>query len=271
MVNCDTYFIGYDAREHEAAAIAAFSIQRRATRRSQVFMVEHQALRRAGLFTRPWRIEPEGQFYDQRDGRPFSTAFSHSRFLVFHLANALKFNGPCMFVDCDWLFLADPGEIMRRQEAFPDQIGVVSRDRVVEDGSLKMDGMVQSAYPRKLWSAMFTFMPSPCYATLFAPEVVNTVAGRDLHGFLGRADEGFWQIDPDWHYIPSLDERPAQPRGIHFSEFSPWLNPERGIESPDEFVAWHGEREAWLAHAARSRSICPWDNLTPLLSSLKGD
>ena len=265
MTMHDTYFIGYDAREHEAAAVAAYSIQRRATRWSRVYMIEHQALRHLGLFWRSWSVSSSGQFFDTEDERPFSTAFSHSRFLVFHLARELECKGPCMFVDCDWLFLSDTAKLMEQQEDNPHQIGVVMRDRKVAENSVKMDGMVQQNYPRKLWSALFTFMPSDDLADKFSPDTVNAVSGRDLHAFLDMPATEFWPIDPSWHYIPSLDPAPAKINGIHFSEFSPWLNPERGDEAREAFNLWHLEKGNWLNHASIARSLTPWDDLTAAL------
>lgn len=273
MDNRDTYFIGYDAREHEAAAVAAYSITRRANRRSSVYMLEHQTLRRLGLFTRSWTIQGGGQAYDLGDGKPFSTAFSHSRFLVFHLARELECTGPCMFVDCDWLFLSDPGEIMALQAEEPHRIGVVMRDRTVTEGSIKMDGMVQENYPRKLWSALFTFMPSDDLAIAFSPNAVNHQSGRDLHSFMGTDADQFWPIDRDRHHIPSMDgdaggDNPP-PKGMHFSEFSPWLNPDRCKDYPTAFALWQKERTAWLQHAARTLSLEPWNDLSASLAGTR--
>lgn len=256
-----TYFIGYDAREHEAAEVAAFSITRRATAPTDIYILDHMTLRRAGLFDRTWRIDEQGQFWDDRDGRPFSTGFSHSRFLAFHLARELGCSGPCMFVDCDWLFLSDPSPLMDLQPQEGDLIGVVNRDRTVEEGSLKMDGMVQQNYDRKLWSAMFTFWPSKSLAETFDPYKVSTETGRDLHGFLGKPDDQFWHIDPRWHYIPSLDEPVPAPHGVHFSEFSPWLNPERNSDAPTLFNLWEEERAAMLEFKARQPGITFWSDL----------
>lgn len=256
-----TYFIGYDAREHEPACIAAYSIRRRSTFPVKIYMIEHSLLRKLDMFWREWRIDAGGQFYDKHDKKPFSTGFSHSRFLVWHLANALKCNGPCMFVDCDWLFLSDPSKLMLEQEKHPDQVGVVSRDRPVEDGSIKMDGMIQAAYPRKLWSALFTFMPSKKWAKLFSPKKVNSRSGRDMHAFLNLKEKRFWEVENAWHYIPSLDDQPTIPKGIHYSEFSPWLNPDRRADSPDEFRVWETERESWLQHQADNPDYVVWDNL----------
>lgn len=256
-----TYFIGYDAREHEAAAVAAYSISRRSNVRARIYLIEHMTMRRLGFFDRPWSVGHNGQFYDIRDERPFSTAFSHSRFLAFYLARALKCTGPCMFVDCDWLFLDDPSRILREQKDHPKKIGVVAREREIKKHSVKMDGMIQQGYERKLWSAMFTFMPHEHYAELFSLDKVNHSPGRDLHGFLGAPIGAFWGIDPRWHYIPSLDEKPKDTGGIHFSEFSPWLNPDRRADSPDEFDLWIEEYQAWLHYAYASGGKPIWRNL----------
>ena len=256
-----TIFIGYDAREHEAANVAAFSLRRRATCNVRIYALEHRQLRTLGLFTRPWKIDVNGQYMDERDGKPFSTEFSHSRFLVFHLAQMLKTQGPCLFVDCDWLFQADIEPMMLEASKSLEPIGVVNRTRKVAEGSLKMDGMVQQNYDRKLWSAMFAFMPSEALAREFTPEVVNTATGRELHGFLGKPDSEFWPIDPAWHYIPSLDQRPDKLKGVHFSEFSPWLNPDRAHQSPATFWAWEDERYAMVQQIAKQKNLRLFDNL----------
>lgn len=253
-------FIGYDSREQNAANVAAWSLRRRSTCHLRIYPLEHRLLRRAGLFDRPWRIDEAGQFWDDRDGRPFSTEFSHSRFLVFHLAQQLKATGPCMFVDCDWHFLDDIEPLMAMQTENPDKIGVVNRDRKVDEGSSKMDGMVQQNYHRKLWSALFTFTPSEELAVQFSTEVVNKFPGRELHAFMGRPDDAFWEIDPAWHFIPSLDERPDEVKGVHYSEFSPWLNPERFEDAPDLFSRWHAAfRE--LKRVEVNKDVQLFDNL----------
>lgn len=245
----NTYFIGYDAREHEAAQVCAHSIKSQDPA-ADTYFLDHMDLRRAGLFSRPWVTQPSGQMMDVIDGRPFSTAFSHTRFLVFALADLLGCAGPCMFVDCDFVFRENVGDLMAEQDKHAGKIGVVSRDRKVDEGSTKMDGMVQENYSRKLWSALFTFMPHSSWSENFTPEVVGTAAGRDLHAFLHLPPETFWEIDPAWHYIPSLDDRRTHPKAIHYSEFSPWLNPEKVDDYPDEYDHYWEARDKWLRDSA---------------------
>ena len=263
------YFIGYDAREHLAAEVAAFSLQRRLGQNSRVYYLEHMELRRLGFFKREWVVTKNGQWFDQKDGKPFSTHFSHSRFLVPMLARQLEATS-CMFVDCDWLFLEDPSGFMAHQ-ANIQEVGVVKaphRQSSVKDGSIKMDGMVQQNYNRKLWSAMFTMNPNSAVAKRFDVKTVNSYSGRDLHGFLGAGEGEFWDIDPDWHYIPSLDPIPSvqdwKPKGIHYSEFSPWLNPEYSEKYQYEFQAWIEERNEYLQWRASRPD-------TPLTRSLTDD
>jgi hypothetical protein len=260
----DTYFIGYDAREHEAAAVAAFSILRNAKRRSQVYMLEHGALRRLGMFDRPWRVDEDGQFWDDRDGRPFSTAFSHSRFLVFHLARELACTGTCVFLDCDWLFLADPGEMVAQHKASGKAVSCVHRYQEITT-TTKMDGMQQHDYARKLWSALFCFTPSDELADKFDPYTVSNATGRDLHGFLGMTDDEIGQIAPCWHVVPSLDEidtmDPELVKGIHYSEFSPWLNPDRWNEAPELFSEWVHARLNLLQLASKTGKLVHGNDL----------
>lgn len=268
-----TIFIGYDAREHDAAMVAAQSVRDHSSRPLHIFLLEHMELRSLRLFDRQWETMPQGQTYDKGDGKPFSTAFSHSRFLAFYLADQLGCTEPCMFVDCDWLFLDDVQKVFREQEKHRNKIGVVSRERKVEDGSTKMDGMVQSAYHRKLWSAMFTWHPKcKAWSELFSVSEVNKRTGRELHSFMGLAPGNFWEIDPLWHYIPSLDPKPKMtPFGVHFSEFSPWLNPEHGLNYPFSFNRWNASLRDYHRRASKSEYPCKLGDLSAHLSKRQVD
>lgn len=257
----DTYFIGYDAREHEAAAVCAYSIVKRSKKRIKVYLLEHRALRRLGLFSRPWDIDSTGQFRDVRDARPFSTEFSHSRFLVFQIARELGCTGPCMFLDCDMLFLDNPDVVMREQDVTERPISLVMTERK-PSMSTKMDGMKQEAYSRKLWSAMFTFTPSDILADRFNPDTVNYGTGAALHQFLNTPLEHFRPMDPRWHVIPTMDDYAlSQAWMVHYSETNPWINPQERAGQEDFFDAWYQEREELLEHAGRTKRLMLVDNL----------
>ena len=99
-------YVGYDSREDIAYEVCRHSIVRRASVPVEVIPLNHRELRRQGLFWRPWIIRGDGQFMDGVDGLPFSTEFSHTRFLVPDLAKK-KGAEWALFVDCDFLFLED--------------------------------------------------------------------------------------------------------------------------------------------------------------------
>ena len=267
----DTYFIGYDAREHEAAAVCAYSIARHTRRRSKIYLVEHRQLRSMGLFNRAWRIDAKGQYTDVKDKRPFSTEFSHSRFLVFHLARALKCTSSCAFVDCDWLFKDDPGKMLREHEANRTAVSCVHRYQEIKTAT-KMDGMEQHDYTRKLWSALFAFTPSDMLADRFSPQEINRKTGRELHGFLGMSDDEIGKLDQAWHFVPSMDRWgddepvPTQQdvKGIHYSEFSPWINPDHmndSMENHETFGDWNTARLQMLGVAGRAGRFLHVDDL----------
>lgn len=237
-------FVGYDAREDEAARVCAASIRANAGGPVKVYKLEHRALRRAGAFDRPWRVDERGQFIDERDGRPFSTEFSHSRFLAPYLAWRAGIEETCVFLDCDFLIRGPIDALAREHEESARYLSCVKREANTVH-VLKMDGMAQANYNRKLWSALFAFTPCDRLATHFQPDVVNYVPGRALHAFLNVADDVIGDIGARWHYVPSLDGEPAftDALGVHYSEFSPWLNPAH--DSSWSYAPWLAARASY--------------------------
>lgn len=210
-------FIGHDDREPRSVAVTEFSIRRRSegviTRR-----LNHHSLRREGLFSRPWHISAEGQYTDELDGLPFSTAFSHTRFLVPALARSMNAGRFAIFVDGDFLFLRDVHTLLQHLDE-KCAVHVVKHNYVPASG-LKMDGKVQSIYAKKLWSSLMLFdLAHPANLDL-TPDVVNTRPGSWLHQFRWLPDDSLiGSLDPSWNHIPSFSE--GQPRAIHYTEGSP--------------------------------------------------
>ena len=77
--------VGYDSREDIAYQVCRHSIYRRSTLPIEIYPLKHKELRDRGIFWRPWLTAGSGQTVDCIDGRPFSTAFSHTRFLTSHM------------------------------------------------------------------------------------------------------------------------------------------------------------------------------------------
>lgn len=236
-------FIGYDEREHETFLVAKHTLLKHAKVPVKVHKLAHRPLRQSGLFTRPWEIDSSGQFKCQVDGKPFSTQFSHTRFLLPELWRNLTDpdKSPLvMFVDCDFLWVKDIGEMFKEIEEkklrnhSSSPVYCVKHD-YKPTSQLKMDGMEQFKYNMKLWSAMMVFdMDHPDHEHLL-PEVVNTESGRWLHNFGWITDhKRIESISEQWHYVPNHSEKNTSNIGsIHYTEGGPWFKDYRNCRYGD--------------------------------------
>ena len=75
-------YIGYDEREHDAFEVLVHSIKKHASKPITILPLKQDKLRAAGLYSRLHYTDSDGQCWDSVDGRPFSTQFSFTRFLV---------------------------------------------------------------------------------------------------------------------------------------------------------------------------------------------
>lgn len=197
MTNDLVLYLGVDHREQDALRVAEYSARMHASRALPIRQLDHLDLRRRNWFTRPWRIDETGQMWDERDGRPFSVQFSHSRFLTPLLAKQEGFEGWALFVDSDWLFLDDLYKIL--EEADSSKTVLVVPHEYAPTSTIKMDGVSQSRYQRKLWSALMLWNLNSKKLPTF--EMVNEAEGSYLHRFdwLDDSDIGF--VSESFHWI----------------------------------------------------------------------
>jgi hypothetical protein len=230
-------FIGYDSREHEAYQVCKHSIEKNSSVPVKVHKLEHKALRQAGVYNRSYRVDENGQYVDDIDGRPFSTDFTFTRFLVPHLWKQLPSdkNSLVMFVDCDFLFDCDIGELF--QEVHKERIKTKSKASVYcvqhdykPKNSIKMDNINQYAYNMKLWAAMMVFDMDNEENDLLTPDLVNTTGGRDLMNFCWIDNHHtIGQIPEEYHFIPNHSEKNTPfPKVLHWTEGGPWFPHYRG-------------------------------------------
>jgi len=194
-----SYWIGVDSREPDALAVTEYSARAHASCPVNIHHIEHQDLRNRQWFNRPWRIAEDGGFWDERDGRPFSVAFSHSRFLAGLLAKEAGYTGWALFSDCDFMWLGDLHNILNYVDE--SKTVMVVPHNFQPEAKVKMDGQPQSRYHRKLWSALMLWNLSS--SKLPTIEMVNQAEGRYLHGFgwLKNSDIGF--LPEAFHWIPN--------------------------------------------------------------------
>jgi hypothetical protein len=253
-------YIGYDDRESHFYELCKFSILLHASEDVEIIPLKHKTLRDKGLFTRGWSIHGQtGQMVDEVDGRPFSTQFSHSRFLVPALEKD-NWKNPvdryAMFVDCDFIFSDDPIKAFEEAENEGKPVAVVKHD-FTPQGDKKMDNVEQSRYEKKLWTSLMFFDVNSPWVHELTADVVNTEDGRWLHQFKWlESDDQIGSISEKWNFIPDHSEPrvPMEEVGaIHYTEGGPVLE---GYEDckHSELYYWvekHYVKEWYLAtHAA---------------------
>lgn len=237
-------YIGWDTREDVAYQVCRHSIQRKCKGIDvNIIPLKHKDLRKQGVFWRPWLTHPtDGNRYDLIDLKPFSTEFSHTRFLVPYL-NGYK--GWALFMDSDMIFTSN---IKKLFDLVDNRYAcmVVKHNYRPEEG-LKMDGEPQARYFRKNWSSFVLWNcahPKNKHLTL---DLVNKEAGKELHAFSWLEDNDIGALPFDYNWIegssPKASDRVDwRPDVIHYTLGGPWFP-----DCQDVMFAelWTQEYERW--------------------------
>lgn len=224
-------FIGWDSREKAAYEVLKHSIEKQTFSKPKLIPLYHKELRRQGFFKRPWLTGAmDGNHIDLIDQRPFSTEFSHTRFLVPAL---MKYQGWALFMDCDMLFKCDIKEIF---EHCDDRYAVmcVKHNQKI-DKQEKMDGSPQQSYYRKNWSSFMLFNCGHRLNKELTPEVVNTATGGWLHGFEWLPDEAIGPLPDYYNWIEGSSPNIERPRVIHYTMGGPWFSSYQDVMYADEW------------------------------------
>ena len=244
-------YIGYEPREDLAYKVLKFSIMYHLPRDTEVEVVPliTKDLRDRWLYNRSYRVLGTGQMVDDIDGKPFSTDFSFSRFLVPTLAKEEGVDGWACFIDCDFLCRVNFEEIFKElNNKFSDCPCVVVKKNFVSKRREKMDGMFQSNYNKKLWSSLMFFNMGITYPHKLSVYNVNNQDGSYLHQFKWLAPNGgepgdyIGSLTEDFHFIPEYDEdKVAFPKLIHFTEKAPWFKGPNQLDSTNpSSLQWRG-------------------------------
>lgn len=221
-------FIGWDSRESVASYVAAHSIIRRTEQPTKINYLRHRELRRNGYFDRPWMIrESDGEFIDCRDQKPFSTEFSHTRFLIPELCG---FKGWALFFDADMIFTSD---IKKLFDLCDDKYAVmcVKHQHQVRENSIKMDYRLQQNYFRKNWSSFVLWNCGHPANRQVTKAYVAQAAGNKMHAFEWLEDNEIGALPTSYNYISGVSPRmpvgnggqPLLPDVIHYTEGGPWF------------------------------------------------
>lgn len=216
-------FIGWDSREDIAFQVCESSILKRSNN-ADIIPLRQQDLREVGLYTR--EVDPLS-----------STEFTFTRFLIPAIMN---YQGWALFMDCDIILLDD---IQKLFDQADDRYAVmcVKHDYTVKEG-VKMDGKLQTVYPRKNWSSVMLVNCGHPSNQKLTVDLVNTESGKYLHRFSWLDDSEIGELDKEWNWLVGVYKEPedGSPKAIHYTEGGPWFKNYRDCEYSDiwlqEFV-----------------------------------
>jgi hypothetical protein len=206
-------FVGYDETESLAHKVCVESIKDQCSVPVLVEPLRVDKLRMMGVYKRNWYRDGE-QRYDTIDGKPFSTDFSFSRFLVPALC---QYMGYAMFVDSDFVFLHDPALVFAECRGhYP--LWCVKHNFKPERGT-KMRGQKQEPYYRKLWTSLMVINCGHATNAILTPYMVNQQPGSWLQQLRWLNEGDIGALNPRWNWIEGHSTEP--PFAVHFTRGTP--------------------------------------------------
>lgn len=225
-------YIGWDAREDVAYKVCKHSILRRTRIDANVMALKHTELREQGVFRRPWLTEATtGQRIDLIDGRPFSTEFSHTRFLVPYMND---YKGWSLFMDCDMIFQSNIRDLFAKADDKYAVMVVKHTHKPTE--KKKMDGQVQTQYYRKNWSSFILWNCAHPANKYLTPERVSFMLGSDLHAFDWLEEKDIGHLGFEYNWIEGVSPAISEPAVIHYTLGGPWFESCQDVMYADKWM-----------------------------------
>ena len=217
-------FIGWDSREVIAYEVARKTILENSSIEIDIFPIKLNEMISQGIYTRG--VDPLA-----------STEFTYSRFFVPYLN---KYNDWAIFVDCDFLFFGDIGELISYCDP-SKAVSCVQHNYKPKD-STKMDGQAQTVYPRKNWSSFMLFNCGHSSTKKLTPELINRESGAYLHRMQWADDSEIGSLPAGWNWLEGWDNIPDKgfPQAVHYTRGGPWFENYQNVQYAD----------IWRRHAA---------------------
>jgi hypothetical protein len=247
-------WIGFDPREAAAFAVARHSLRRDMSQSIPIYGLILADLQQAGIYCRPTQIKLNGEgrveMVDVLSVRPdydgrMSTQHAIARFLVPYLAKT----DWALFMDADMLVRSN---VVRLFEQLDRRYAVycVKHDHAPLE-TVKMDGQVQTRYPRKNWSSFLVFNCDHPSNRRLTPDLVNAVPGRDLHAFCWLDDHEIGELGPEWNFLVGHTDSSVAAKVAHFTSGTPDI---AGYERVAFAPEWHDALHDWARGCDRVRA-----------------
>lgn len=212
-------YVGWDQRDITAYRVCEESLQDNSTVPLDIRPLKEWELRQSGVFWRAYRVDEKGQMWDDRDGRPFSTNFSFTRFCV-PLIEEFK-DEWVLFCDADTLWTADVAELFNLAEN--DKAVMCVKHNYQPSENTKMDGVIQTRYLRKNWSSVMLLNPARCEG--LSRYAVNNSTGAWLHAMCWAEDEKIGALPEEWNWLEGWSSPDIEPKVIHYTRGTPDMDP----------------------------------------------
>jgi hypothetical protein len=225
-------FIGLDHRERRAFKVCERSMRAACTKALHVEPLDRVELTRAGLYGRRFDVDEDNNRTDIGDGRPLSTDFSFTRFLVPALC---QWRGVALFCDSDFMWRADVAALFALAD--PQFAVQVVKHDFEPTAEYKMRGQVQERYRRKNWSSLMLFNCQHEANKALTPRVVSQRTGRWLHGFEWLRHGEIGELASGWNVLEGVDDHHA-PLALHYTRGTPDMEGYSDTRLADEWRAW---------------------------------
>jgi len=236
----NTVYIGYDPREDVAYEVLKFTIERIAVDNVRVVPIRKDLVERMGIYNRKYDVV-DGQSVDRIDGKPFSSDFSFTRFLVPALN---MYEGWALYMDCDMYLRTDINELFEEYDMDYYPLYCVKHDYAPEN-KIKMDGRKQEHYRRKNWSSLILWNCGHQLNKTLTPLEVNTQTGGWLHGFewLPDKEADIGTIHQEWNWLDGHSPEEIEAKNVHFTTGGPWFKEWKCTRAIDGRYAaeWNGD------------------------------
>lgn len=229
MDNIIRVFIGHDSRAPHHTDVCRQSILRHTDAPVLIELLDMDALRRASMYRRWHYLGEDGAQVDGQDGRPFSSEFAFTRFLVPALT---QWQGHAIFCDSDFMFKDDIAELWKARRE--DKAVQVAKQHYVSSKTRKKGGAIQENYTRKNWSSLILWNNAHHANSALTTYTVNTFPGNWLHTFSWLEDDQIGHLDLGWNWIEGTTQ--AVPRAVHFTLGVPDLEECRNAKYADEWL-----------------------------------
>lgn len=222
-------FIGTDPKDDKAYEVLVDSIYSHTQEKIEIIPIKDHKLRWSKKYWRSYRVDSNGQMWDDRDGKPFSTMFSFTRFCV-PMMNDYQ-NEWVIFMDPDMMLRGDIGELLEYADK-SKAVNVVKHKHCPTEET-KMGGLAQTLYERKNWSSLMVMNTAKCNLDTYT---VNNMPGAYLHGMGWVKDEDIGGLNEAWNWLEGWSDPNIIPLNVHFTRGTPDMPGCEDVAYADEWL-----------------------------------